>query len=459
MGIDDLLEAGAGILRDVTSAVESKNYKNLKNSISHRVLTAGDQIRREAVLSAKKNEEERAAKGQYYDDPGPSMATQRQQAAREYAEGKVSSQPYQWQNGAAWRKAQNGAVPPSAQKQNDPYAHSKKAEQAFNVPRTPDVPKTNFLAKPVSKSTGILLTVLGAIGLVVNGLLAVNFLTKFALLEVPGVRVIMMILTVLFSLLAAGSGVMLYMGVKNRSLMNLYYQYGDVVGDAEYVELKNLAGRIGVSTRKVLSDLKKMIRQGFLPKARLDKNETTLMLTDKVYDQYLDAEKSREEQEEKKRREEEAQREAYKDYPPEVVTILTEGQAYVKHVREVNDLIPDTEEMSTRLYKLEEIMNRIFDQVKKKPEQAGNLRRFMDYYLPTIEKLLNGYLELQEAETSENAAQARQEIEGAIDMVNDAFEKLFESFFEDQVWDLSSDISVMKTMLTQDGLVEQKVKV
>ncbi len=293
----------------------------------------------------------------------------------------------------------------------------------------------------------------------VNGLLAVNFLTKFALLEVPGVRVIMMILTVLFSLLAFGSGVMLYMGVKNRSLMNLYYQYGDVVGDAEYVELKNLAGRIGVSTRKVLSDLKKMIRQGFLPKARLDKNETTLMLTDKVYDQYLDAEKSREEQEEKKRREEEAQREAYKDYPPEVVTILTEGQAYVKHVREVNDLIPDTEEMSTRLYKLEEIMNRIFDQVKKKPEQAGNLRRFMDYYLPTIEKLLNGYLELQEAETSENAAQARQEIEGAIDMVNDAFEKLFESFFEDQVWDLSSDISVMKTMLTQDGLVEQKVKV
>ena len=35
---------------------------------------------------------------------------------------------------------------------------------------------------------------------------------------------------------------------------------------------------------------------------------------------------------------------------------------------------------------------------------------------------------------------------------NDAFEKLLDSLFEDVAWDISSDISVMKTMMAQDGL-------
>ena len=135
--------------------------------------------------------------------------------------------------------------------------------------------------------------------------------------------------------------------------------------------------------------------------------------------------------------------------------ILAEGNAYIRRVREVNDLIPDTEEMSNRLYRLESIMHKIFEQVKKQPEQAPSLRRFMDYYLPTIEKLLNGYLDLDKQDSdSETIKKTKIEIEGAIDMVNDAFEKLLDSFFQDQAWDLSSDISVMKTMLTQDGLVE-----
>ena len=47
------------------------------------------------------------------------------------------------------------------------------------------------------------------------------------------------------------------------------------------------------------------------------------------------------------------------------------------------------------------------------------------------------------------------EIESAIDTINMAFENLLDSLFQDMAWDISSDISVMKTMLAQDGLTTE----
>ena len=44
-----------------------------------------------------------------------------------------------------------------------------------------------------------------------------------------------------------------------------------------------------------------------------------------------------------------------------------------------------------------------------------------------------------------------------LDTINDAFEKLLDSMFQDMAWDVSSDISVMQTMLAQDGLTEQQM--
>ena len=133
--------------------------------------------------------------------------------------------------------------------------------------------------------------------------------------------------------------------------------------------------------------------------------------------------------------------------------ILDDGSKYIEHVRYINDLIPDTKPMSEKLYRLENIMNRIFAQTRRAPENAKDLRRFMDYYLPTTTKLLNAYVDLMKQDSDvENVAGPLREIEDTMDTVNDAFEKLFNSMFQDMAWDISSDISVMKTMMKQDGL-------
>ena len=44
--------------------------------------------------------------------------------------------------------------------------------------------------------------------------------------------------------------------------------------------------------------------------------------------------------------------------------------------------------------------------------------------------------------------------EETIDTLNIAFEKLLDSIFRDTAWDVSTDISVLHTVLAQEGLTE-----
>jgi len=137
--------------------------------------------------------------------------------------------------------------------------------------------------------------------------------------------------------------------------------------------------------------------------------------------------------------------------------ILEDGKNYLKTIRAINDQIPG-DEMSDKLYKLESIMKKIFTQVEKKPECADDLRKFMNYYLPTTTKLLNAYVDLaKQPEAGENITKTKREIEDAMDVINAAFENLLDSLFQDMAWDISSDISVMKTMMAQDGLTESEL--
>jgi hypothetical protein len=104
-------------------------------------------------------------------------------------------------------------------------------------------------------------------------------------------------------------------------------------------------------------------------------------------------------------------------------------------------------------------MKRIIDQVRKDPSSASNLRRLMVYYLPTTMKLLEAYGELdRQPVEGENIISTKQEIREALGTINDAFERLLDSMFQDMAWDISSDISVMKTMMEQDGLTGEGIR-
>ncbi len=329
------------------------------------------------------------------------------------------------------------------------YSSDMKQQSRSNVAQRSQKKIYPFFQKRISRYLGVpQMAISGSIG----AFLSMSFLGALLTGSWAG--------AVALGAIVATCGFLFFQGSQNYDLAKKYYQYGSILKDAEYFNISDLAKAVMKSDKSVLKDIKSMIRKGFLPRARMDSTETVCMVTDRAYEQYLGAENDRlarekREQDAKKAEAEKlrAQNAEYKDLPANAVQILQEGNEYISFVRQINDVIPDTEEMSDKLYRLEEIMNKIFAQVKKDPSTADELHKLMNYYLPTTKKLLSAYVELdKQPEVGENITQTKKEIDAAMDTINMAFESLLDNMFQDMAWDISSDISVMKTMMAQDGL-------
>ena len=83
----------------------------------------------------------------------------------------------------------------------------------------------------------------------------------------------------------------------------------------------------------------------------------------------------------------------------------------------------------------------------------------MDYYLPTVLKMLTNYRKLQErGVTGENADKMYGTVENAMDVVLDAFTKQHDQLYKADVLDVTTDVKVLEAMLKQDGLLENDLK-
>ena len=261
-------------------------------------------------------------------------------------------------------------------------------------------------------------------------------------------------------------------GRKNRKLIKNYFNFGKIIGNRSYITMEELADKTGLSTQNVVGQIKQMKEFEYLPYATMDKEETTLMLTDEVYKEYLKSKmynskqaeavsKNQSNQPNQSGNSNSAENPSKVQYvtidenlPDDVKSILRDGNDYLNKIRYYNDLIPDTETMSDKLYTLEATVLSIFKKLKEAPEIARDLRKLMSYYLPTTEKLLQSYVDLRkETHNVENIVKSQKEIEEATDVINDAFVKLLNQLFESTSWDISSDISVLKTMMKQDALL------
>ena len=136
-----------------------------------------------------------------------------------------------------------------------------------------------------------------------------------------------------------------------------------------------------------------------------------------------------------------------------VDSLVEKGQEMLAQIRRENDLIPDAR-LSERMAQLDDVADRIFRTVAEKPQKAPQIRRFMDYYLPTTLKMLAGYRKMDERQLSGGEAEkTRAQIQEAMDMVVGAFEKQLNTLYQDDMMDISTDIDVLETLLRQDGLV------
>ena len=130
----------------------------------------------------------------------------------------------------------------------------------------------------------------------------------------------------------------------------------------------------------------------------------------------------------------------------------SEDDRILAQIRAVNDAIEDAE-MSRKIDRIEEITRKIFAYQKKNPEKGGQLRSFLNYYLPTTLKILNSYAQMEEQGVEgKNITAAKERIEGMMDKVVEGFEKQLDKLFEGTAMDITTDVQVLEQMLEKDGL-------
>lgn len=229
-----------------------------------------------------------------------------------------------------------------------------------------------------------------------------------------------------------------------------YQQYYAMLGEASFCKLAQLAATVGKPEPFVKKELSRMISTGLLPEGYMDQQETCVMLGAETYRQYCEA------MENKKQRE---QAEAQKAQEPEgLAAVIAEGRECIRVIHEANNALPG-EEISVKLSRLETVTTKIFAYVEQHPAKLPEIRRFMEYYLPTTVKLVGSYREFaSQSVQGENIVTAQKEIQEILMTINSAFETLLDSLFADDAIDISTDISALKTMLAQEGLSQKDFK-
>ena len=261
----------------------------------------------------------------------------------------------------------------------------------------------------------------------------------------------------LFSLgLLAGSIGMILVGVKQKKRLDKAEYYLKLAGNNHYINVSDIAQFTNESKKKVLAELRQFIRQGFYPEGHLDSKGTCLMLDNKIYSEYLEIEKQRriqaKEAREAKRSEQESIPEQSAVVKTELEQLIAEGQVYIDQLRIMNDHIQG-EEISAKLFRLESLLKQIYARLEEHPEQLPQLKKFLEYYLPTTLKLVAAYEEFDAmSEQGPNIVEAKAEIEKTMDTINDAFAELLNRLYRDTAFDVTTDAQVLQTMLAQEGL-------
>lgn len=238
---------------------------------------------------------------------------------------------------------------------NSEYVSSEYRKADHTKPVNQKQQVRMLLAPEVKKGTWQIVT--GAVGM---GMLAVPMTISLFNIWFSGISIKTGVLITVFLIVA----VVFAMGVRLRKRYSLTRKCAVLAGTRGFCEVKELAERLNVSEEKMRKDIRKLIEKKMFRQAHMDSQETCLMVTESAYQSYQQAEESRREREAA----EEQKRKQEGEMSPEILEMIRLGEQYIQTIREANDDIPG-EVISEKLDRLETIVRRIFDSVKKHPEQ------------------------------------------------------------------------------------------
>ena len=329
----------------------------------------------------------------------------------------------------------------AAREEAKKYAAAREAaKKAADELKEKQKQEDRYFIRPEDPMGAKIMEVVGAAGAVLFGLGTVFFAVLgggAALWAVP-------------AFLTAAGIAMAVFGRSKAKKLTRFKAYRELLLPKLYSDVRDLAVEMNLSETAVVKDLEKYSKDGWIRQGHFDASKKCFIASDDLYQQYRTSEAS----DQARSKAQETEKAKQNHLSAEVKAILDQGNACIEMIRTANDNIPDPG-VTAKLNRMETVVRRIFDEVREKPELAGKLNLFMTYYLPTTEKLVSAYEEMdRQGIEGENITRAKQEIASSLGTINDAFEKILDSFFLQQTEDVTSDINVMKMMMQQEGLTE-----
>ena len=328
------------------------------------------------------------------------------------------------------------AAPPPLQETTGQRTSERVGRQASQPNRAQKTVHQVMKAPSQKKSTARTLMIVGAI------LAAVGIVACAEPVEmIVWSKDLFLYLEDLLSALAmlVGGGAMLGSGLAMNRSMKRYAQYLAVMGDRPAMSVEELARVTGFSQRRVTKDLQAMISKGFFGgKAYLNRELGYFFRSSQADEDW-------------QRRQEEAEEAAA---PPKEAE---EGYSGIlRNIRRANDRIADPV-LSAKIDRLEEVTAKIFQAVEADPKKRSSIDTFLNYYLPTTQKLLDSYAEFEATGVEgANLGQAKDRIEKTMDSIVAGFEHQLDELYKMDAMNVDSDIRVMETMLRRDTASAEK---
>ena len=137
--------------------------------------------------------------------------------------------------------------------------------------------------------------------------------------------------------------------------------------------------------------------------------------------------------------------------------VITTGRQMLATIKRENTAIPD-QELSELMDNLSIKCEQIFRTVSECPSKAPQVRKFMNYYLPTTLKMLANYRTMEQRGVSYGEMQqARETTVRGVKLVLTACQKQIDNLHRENMLDISTDIDVLEQMLKRDGFTENEI--
>ena len=141
-----------------------------------------------------------------------------------------------------------------------------------------------------------------------------------------------------------------------------------------------------------------------------------------------------------------------KSYGPKIDPIVEEGNKALAEMGRLYLSIKDTE-VRGKINEIMRITDKIVQDAINDPSDIPQIKKFMNYYLPTTIKLLNAYDRMSaQGIEGENLDKSMKSINEMLDDAIEAYKKMLDSLFANQALDIETEIDVMNQMLSREGL-------